>query len=108
MSSSGSQAVKRHKLRCAVVKCEISDDDDDGSSGLNSDQGRVVNELLRDAAPDGTIRQDKSHWRTWCKACDEAMENEGAQNREAAQEGEVQNGVCYLGDKQEHEAEVQG
>ena len=54
------------------MKCEISDDDDDGSSGLNSDQGRVVNELLRDAAPDGTIRQDKSHWKTWCKACDEA------------------------------------
>ena len=35
------------------------------------------------------------------------MENQGALNRKAAQEGEAQNGLCYMGDKQKHESKVQ-
>ena len=73
-----SKRKRRSSSALTTVKCQKlqtqgdSSDYDDHSSGLDSEQDRVVNELLKDAAPDGTIRQDKSHWKSWCRACDEA------------------------------------
>ena len=75
-SSKISKRKRRSSGALTTVKCQKLqthyDSSDDDSSGLDSEQDRVVNELLKDAAPDGTIRQDKSHWKSWCRACDEA------------------------------------
>ena len=60
--------------RFEKVKTEQPEDSDsDGfSSGLEPEQNRVLDDLLQNAAPDGTSRQDKSHWKTWCKVCEKA------------------------------------
>ena len=52
--------------------CTVDTDSDEGgcdSSELEAEQEKALDTLLTDSAPDGTISVDKSHWKTWCKAC---------------------------------------
>ena len=43
-----------------------------GSSGLDECQEHELTHLLQDTAPDSTIKQDASHWKSWCKGCEKA------------------------------------
>ena len=43
-----------------------------GSSGLDDGQEHELTHLLQDTAPDSTIKQDASHWKSRCKGCDKA------------------------------------
>ena len=43
-----------------------------GSSGLDDEQEHELTHLLQDTAPDSTIKQDASHWKSWCKGCEKA------------------------------------
>ena len=45
---------------------------DSGSSGLEEAQEHELTNLLQDTAPDSTIKQDASHWRSLCKGCAKA------------------------------------
>ena len=78
----GGAHSKRHRAQSG------SDSDSDGScsSQLDAEQENLLAELLEDSAPDSTLGQDKSHWRTWVDACAEA-------------------GICGVGCAQEHAAQ---
>ena len=56
------------------VAVSASDSDSDGScsSQLGADQENLLSALLEDSAPDSTLGQDRSHWKTWVAACAEA------------------------------------
>ena len=64
----GGSRSKRHRAQ------SDSDSDSDGScsSQLDAEQENLLAELLEDSAPDSTLGQDRSHWRTWVAACAEA------------------------------------
>ena len=56
------------QTRVKAERCEVFTDSD-LSSGLDEAQDQELDELLEDCAPDGTIKQDKSHWKSWCAGC---------------------------------------
>ena len=64
----GGSHSKRHRAQ------SDSDSDSDGScsSQLGAEQETLLSELLEDSAPDSTLGQDRSHWKTWVAACAEA------------------------------------
>ena len=57
------------KRRCVSEEIASSADEGSSSDSLDPDQEAEVSSLLRESAPDGTLSQDDSHWRTWVAAC---------------------------------------
>ena len=65
--SEGGSHIKRHRVQSS----SDSDSCMSCSSQLGADQENLLSELLEDSAPDSTLGQDRSHWKTcqWVAAC---------------------------------------
>ena len=61
----------RKRRRIQAESSEDSGVSSDSESGLDAhaQQLAVVDALMQDSAPDGTLTQDNSHWKTWSSAC---------------------------------------
>ena len=59
----------RKRRRIQAESSEDSGVSSDSESGLDAQQLAVVDALMQDSAPDGTLTQDTSHWKTWSSAC---------------------------------------
>ena len=73
VSSAGKQThVMTITLLFLTVVTQALSGMDSGISRLNESQEHKLTHLLQDTAPDSTIKQDASHWRSWCRGCAKA------------------------------------